>query len=305
MSSIHLKTALGYIRRSPFQAMAAMFVLSLTFFVATLVAVLAYSSSQLLLYFESRPQIIAFIKDGTSAENITELQGRLATDSRIKNVKYISKEDALLIYKNATSDNPLLGQLVSPSIFPASLEFSVTDLSYASLLIEKIKSEGIVESVGFTAAIGGSSSLNDVVTRLRTITTYVRLGGGVFTGVLALASFVVLLITITLRLVSRREEIEILRLIGATQRFIRSPIILESLLYAFTGVVVGWMLAFILVLYSAPSLTSYFGEIPVLPKEVTNVLTLFGIVFLIELAVGITLALGGSIFAISRVRKLR
>jgi cell division transport system permease protein len=305
MSNIHIKTAFGYMRRAPFQATAAIFVLSLTFFVATLVAVLVYSSSQLLSYFETRPQVIAFLKDSSTDSQVADLQHRLSADPKIKDVKYVSKEEALTIYKKATSDNPLLGQLVSPSIFPASLEFSVTDLSFAQDIINQVKSESIVDSVGFTAAVGGEASLDDVVSRLKTITAYVRLGGGVFTGVLALASFVVLLITITMRMSTRREEIEILNLIGATKSFIRSPIMFEAVIYAMMGVFIGWILSFITVLYSAPTLVSYFGEIPVLPRDTMGIITIFGIILGIEFVFGLVLAVSGSLLAISRVRKSR
>lgn len=305
MANIHLKTALGYIRRAPFQAAAATFVLSLTFFVATFVSILVYSSSQLLRYFETRPQVIAFIKDGVPDTEVGDLQNKLLQDAKVKNVRYVSKEEALSIYKSATSDNPLLGQLVSPSIFPASLEFSVNDISFAQEIIDQVKSENVVESVGFTAAIGGQSDLDDVVGRLKTITTYIRWGGIGFTGILTLASFMVLLIIITMRMSTRKEEIEILNLIGATKSFIRSPIIIEAFMYSLFGVFVGWMLAFIAILYSAPNLVSYFGDIPVLPKDTLGLITIFGIVLGAELLAGIVLAISGSLLAVSRVRKTR
>lgn len=303
--SIHLKTALGYIRRSPFQALSATFVLSLTFFVATLVGTLVYSSSKLINYFETRPQIIAFLKDTAKEDEIASLQHDLEQDSRVREVKYVSKEEALSIYKNATSDNPLLGELVSPSIFPASLEFSVKDLSFAQDTIDQVKGDPIVDSVGFTAALGGQSSLNDVVSRLRTITAYVRLGGGIFVGMLSVASFVVLLIIISMRIVTRREEVEILKLIGATPGFIRSPIVIEALFYTITGVFLGWALCFIGILYLAPSAVGYFGEIPVLPKDTAGILQLFGLILGMELLAGFVLALGGSLFAVSRAKKMR
>ncbi|MCX6705414.1 MAG: permease-like cell division protein FtsX, partial [Candidatus Woesebacteria bacterium] len=199
--NIHFKTAWDYIRRSPFQALAASFVLTLTFFVTTIVLVLVYSSSQLITYFETRPQVIAFLKSDAVDASIADLQHTLSADTHIKNIKYVSKEEALSIYKKATSDNPLLGQLVSPSIFPASLEFSVTDLSFAQSIIDKVKAESIVDSVGFTAALGGETSLNDVVSRLKTITTYVRIGGIVFVGLLITTSLVVLLVITSMRVV--------------------------------------------------------------------------------------------------------
>lgn len=303
MFNVHFKTALGYVRRSPFQALSATFVLTLTFFVATVVSILVYSSSQLINYFETRPQVIAFLKDSASETDIANLQHQLENDPRVKEVKYVSKEEALSIYKKATSDNPLLGELVSPSIFPASLEFSVKDLSYAQSIIDQVKGENIVDSVGFTAALGGESSLKDVVSRLQNISNYVRIGGAVFVGMLALASFVVLLIIISMRMATRREEVEILKLIGATQGFIRSPILIEALIYAFSGVVIGWAVAFIGVLYLAPTVVTYFGEIPILPRDPLGLIELFGIFLGIEAAAGIILALGGSMLAVSRVQK--
>lgn len=303
--NIHLRTATDYIKRAPFQATAAVFILTLTFFVATIVSILVYSSSQVLNYFETRPQVIAFLKDDAGDADIASLQHKLESDSRIKDIKYVSKEEALSIYKKATSDNPLLGQLVSPSIFPASLEFSVKDLSFAQSVIDDVKNEKIVDSVGFTAAVGGESNLKDVVGRLRTITTYVKIGGLVFTGFLALASFFMLLITISMRIATRREEVEILKLIGATKGFIAKPIFFESLIYALVGVVLGWILAFIAVLYSAPTIVSYFGEIPVLPHDTVSLVEIFGIIFGMEVLLGAILALTGSSLAISRVKKSR
>ena len=303
MASIHFKTALDYIRRSPFQALAAIFVLALTFFVATLLSVLVYSSGKALSYFETRPQVIAFLKDDISAERISSFQNTLNRDSRVKDVVYVSKEEALEIYKDATADNPLLSELVSPSIFPASLEFSLTDLNFAEEVINEVKKISIVDQVGFTASLGGESTLGDVVTRLRTITWYIRIGGAVFVGVLVATSLLVLLVIISMRVTTRRGEMEILSLIGATKTFIRSPIIMEALIYAFVGVFLGWILALILVLYATPSIVNYFGEIPVLPRDTGQLFILMGTILAAEMVVGVSLALFGSSLAVSRVRR--
>lgn len=303
--NIHLKTAFDYIRRSPFQALAAIFVLFLTFFVATNLAVLLYSSGKVLKYFETRPQVIAFLKDEAGNEDVSKLQNKLSSDARIKEVRYVSKEEALSIYKKATEDNPLLSELVSPSIFPASLEFSLSDLSYAEEVIGQVKKEGIVDEVGFTASLGGESTLQEVVGRLRTISWYIRLGGGVFLGILGTASFLVLLVIIGMRMAVRKGEIEILDLIGATVGFIRSPIILEALLYSYIGVFLGWVGAFLLWLYAIPTLLSYFGEIPFLPKDNYSFFMLFLLILLIEVLTGTILALSGSLLAVSRARRTR
>lgn len=305
MANLHLRTALDYIKRSPFQALAAIFVLSLTFFVTTLLVVLVYSSSKMISYFETRPQVIAFLKDEATSEQISTLQNSLATDERVKDVKYVSKEEALEIYKKATSDNPLLSELVSPSIFPASIEFSLTDLSQAERVIEEVREINVVDQVGFTASLGGESELGDVVNRLRTITTYLRVGGGIFVGLLLTTSFFVLLIIIGMRMSARKGEIEILDLIGATRGFIRAPIVLEALTYSLIGVFVGWVLTFVLVLYIAPVLLAYFGEIPILPRDTLSLAGFFGIILVAELLIGTLLSLFGSMLAISRAQRPR
>ncbi len=299
------KTALSHIRRSPFQALAASFVLTLTFFAFTVVSVLVYSSTKLLNYFETRPQVIAFLKSDVSESDISILQNRLEDNTNVKDVRYVSKEEALSIYKSATSDNPLLGELVNASIFPASLEFSLADLTYAEDMINGLKNENIVDSVGFTAALGGETSLNDVISRLKTVTNYIKIGGIAFVSLLAITSIVILFVIISMRIIGRREEVDILNLIGATKGFIRKPLVTEAFVYTISGVVLGWSIAFIAILYLAPAMVSYFGEIPILPKDALGIFELFGIILSIEILAGGILALSGSLVAISRVKKSR
>ncbi len=301
--SIHTKTAFDSIKRSPFQAFSAIFVLALTFFVTTVVAILVYSSDQALKYFETRPQIIAFIKNNAETADISSLQARLLGDTRLKDVKFVTKEAALEIYKESTADNPLLAELVSPSIFPASLEFSVTDLSLAETVILEVKDDPAVDQVGFTANIGGEKTLGDVVGRLKMISYYLRLGGLIFVSALGVSSFLVLLVIISMRMTSRKGEIEILSLIGATPGFIKSPIVIEGIIYSVVGVFVGWISAFILWLYVSPSVLTYFGQIPILPRDPIHFFTLFIIILGAELFFGFTIALMGSLMAVKRSLK--
>lgn len=304
--NIHTKTAIDAIKRSPFQAMSAIFVMALTFFVATTVAMLVYSSSKALTYLETRPQIIAFLNKDADETSINELQSKLSVDSRIKDLKFVPKEKALEIYKAATADNPLLAELVSPSIFPASLEFSVVDLTLAQNVITEIGSEKIVNQVGFTANVGSEKSLDDVVNRLKSVSNYIRIGGITFVLVLGVTSFLVLLVIISMRMTSRKGEIEILSLIGATPGFLSKPIILEGVLYSVLGVTIGWLSSLILWLYISPNILSYFGQIPVIPREPLSFFALFLTILLFELVVGFTLSLIGTMVAIKRsLKKVR
>jgi len=298
--STPLKTSFRYLRRSPFQALAAISVLAITYFVMTLLTTTVYSVGQALTYFETRPQTIAFLKTEAKDEEIKALEQKLQSDSRVRTVRVVSREDALELYKNATKDNPLLGELVSPSIFPPSIEFSVTVLQNAQTVLEEVKKEPIVDTIGFTANIGGKDSVNTVIERLKEISKALRTVGFVAVGVLLVTSFLVLIVVMTMRTTMRKSEIESLSLLGATPGFIRTPIVLEALQYSIIGVVVGWLLAVILIMYVTPSLFTYFGEIPILPREMDKFFMLFGVSFVLNLVSALIIALASSTLAVSR-----
>jgi hypothetical protein len=80
---------------------------------------------------------------------------------------------------------------------------------------------------------------------------------------------------------------------------------IEAFIYTLFGVVLGWAIAFIAILYLAPSVVTYFGDIPILPKDAIGLFELFGIILGIEVFGGSVLALTGSLLAISRVKKAR
>lgn len=294
-----MKTAWKHIRRTPYKALAAIFTMVQTFFIITVLAVLAYGASATLSYFETRPLIIAFLKNEATAEEISALQTKLQLDSRIKSLEYVSREEALELFKKS-AENPLVSELLPPTAFPADLEFSVTDLVFAEDVIRELRENEAVESVGYSLILGSAGDLQEAISRLQTITNYIRIGGAVILGFLLASSFFVLLLVISTRIAARREEITILQLIGATPGFVRNPFLLEGIFYTTVGVFIGWIFAFLIVLYISPSLVSYFQEVPFLPPDLLSMVYLFGAILGAELVIAILLGLLGSFAAIKR-----
>lgn len=218
----------------------------------------------------------------------------------MKQVRVISREDALTIYKDATKDNPLLGELVSPSIFPPSIEFSVNDLTHAEEVLDDVKKESIVETVGFTANLGGQDSVNSVITRLKNVSRTLRLAGVIAVSVLLVTSFLVLMVVMAQRVTMRKTEIESLSFLGATPGFIRTPIVLEALQYVFFGSILGWGVAIVLIMYLTPTLFGYFGDIPVLPRDMGQFFILFVIALVADMGSAFLIALTSSVAAVSR-----
>ena len=300
----HISTALVHIRRSPYQAIAAIAIMTLTFFAATTFALVAYVLSVTINYFETRPQIIAFLKNDATPAEVSNLTQKTVQDTRVKGeVRYVSHEEAFRIFKD-TTDNPLATELVPADVLPASLEFSVSDLSFAQEVIDEFKKEKIVERVEFTGSLGGEANASQVIKNLQKVTSYTRIGGATLLLFLSFTAILTLLIVIGMRVSVRREEINVLTLMGATPAFVRLPFLFEGIIYAAAGAFSGFLIATLLILYLIPNIKFYFGEIPVIPEQILDIGLYFGALLLIEIVAAIVVGLAGAWFAISRYLKI-
>ena len=95
---MHLKTVAKYMRRSPYQAVSAALIMTLTFFVISVFAFLTVISAGLINYLESRPQLTVFFTDTATREEIRELKNKLELTGRTISVRYVSKDEAFKIY---------------------------------------------------------------------------------------------------------------------------------------------------------------------------------------------------------------
>ncbi len=291
------------IRRTPYQSVASIFMIFITLFVMAIFLLLVTSSSAILSYFESKPQLTVFFKDEKDMESVTQLIEKLKKTGKIASTQYISKEQALAIYKEQNKNDPILLEMVTADILPASLEISATMPVYLSGLAELVNEEKGIDEVVFQ---------KDVVDTLISWTSTVRKVGFVFIFFLLLSTLFILLTTIGMKIALRKEEIEVLRLVGATFWFIRKPFISEGLIYGITGATLAWVAVSGLLLYLRPFITSFLQGIPSLPLwQIESIaiymwpLTpiLFVGLWLILVFLGFIIGLIGSLFAVSRYLK--
>ncbi|MFH0942645.1 MAG: permease-like cell division protein FtsX [Candidatus Beckwithbacteria bacterium] len=285
------KTAIQ-IRRSPFQNSAAIMTTTLTLLVVSVFSLLSFGSVKILKYFETAPQVIAFFKPGEDLTDVAiiNIRAQLEKTGKMNDFRYVSTREAEAIYKEKNKDNPLLLELVDYNILPASIEISAKDLNDLGELKNILAvQEGVDEVVYYEDVI---SSLSNWIVSVK------RLGAGVIT-YLVLESVLVVIVIIGMQIASKREEIQILRLIGATDWFIRKPFILTAVLYGLSGSFIAWGFSYLLLLYSTPFLANWLGEIPLLPISFWVMLAMLGG----ELVLGIIIGAGGGWLATHRFLK--
>ena len=255
------------IRRTPFQALAASMIMFLTFLALQTFVILAAGSQASLRYFESKPQVIAFFKDGTTDQDISAIENALQQQGRVTKTKFISKEEALEIYREKNKKDPMLLELVTANILPASLEISTQTPQDLQPVAEILKKEPVVSEVIVP---------EDVVATLTSVTRIIRIVGGATVGFLMIFATLVIIMVIGFKIRLKRTEIEIMRLLGASSSFIRSPFILEGLFYAIAGTVLSWAISYGLLWYFTPFLQGYLGEVKLLPVNPLFMLALLG-----------------------------
>lgn len=279
------------IRRTPFQAISAIMVMFLTFFALLTFIILAAGSQAALKYFESKPQVIAFFKEGTTNQDVNVLENALHQESRVTKTKFVSKEDALQIYKDKNKNDPTLLELVTANILPASLEISTQTPQDLKPVADMLKKEPVVSEVIVP---------EDVVQTLTSITHFIRVVGSAIVGFLMIFATGIIIMIIGFKIRLRRSEIEIMRLLGASPSFIRNPFILEGMFYGVAGASLAWVTSYVLLWYLTPFLQGYLGEVKLLPVNPIFMLILLGSVILVALVIGGL----GSIGAVRRYLKI-
>src|SRR5579883_582589 len=190
------KTAYHHIRRSPYQAFAAILIMMVTFFAVSVFTFLILGSSTVINYFESIPRVTAFFKQDAQQADIDNLKSQLLATGKIDSIKFVSKNDALAIYKQQHKSDPLLLDLVSADILPASFEISTKQLADLPDISTSLKHSPIVDTVTY---------YQDVVPKLLSWTHAIREIGISLIVVLSIVSILIMTIIIGLKVAQKRE----------------------------------------------------------------------------------------------------
>jgi cell division transport system permease protein len=262
-----------------------------TFFVISIFAFIILGSSIIVNYLESRLQVVAFFKEDVKQSDINALESSIKANAEIASMKFVSKKDALEKYRDQNKDDPVLLELVTEDILPASLEISTKKIEDLPSVAHTLKTSPIVSQVRYP---------QDVVSTLAKWINAIKIIGIGLIAILVVESIFIIMSIVSFKISQKKEEIEIMRLLSATGWYIRSPFILEGIFYGIIGTVLGWLVASASLLYAAPYLQTFLKGIPfILPVSPVFLLELlFG-----ELLIAVIIGIFASSIAVLRYLK--
>lgn len=209
------------LRRTPYQTFAAISILFFTLLMSGLIFISLSFIQGLLGYVETRPRIIVYFQIKAEEKEITAIRDELEKSGKTKEVTYVSKSEAYDIYKEFTKNDPLLLEMTSEDILPASLEIDALKPEYLPEIAEMLKNKPGVDEVQFQ---------KDIVDNLLSLTSNIRAVSLTFFGYLSFVSIIVLTVTTSFKIALKKDEIGLLKLLGASNFYIQKPFIQESLL---------------------------------------------------------------------------
>jgi cell division transport system permease protein len=179
-------------------------------------------------YTESKVEVVADLKDKTKTDEVAGITDRLLKLPEVDSVHYVSEEEALANYRASLEEQGEedFTKYLDNNPLPASLEVKLVDASVFSNVVELLRAEPAVAKV---------KEQQTTVDSLLTITNVLSTAGTVVLFIIAFIVLFIIVNTIRLAVVARAEEIEIMRLVGASDAFIRWPFIFEGAFVGFLG----------------------------------------------------------------------
>jgi cell division transport system permease protein len=184
-----------------------------------------------LRYVEDKVGVVADLHDDVSQAALDDLMGRLNGMPEVRSIEYISKDQALARYREqrAAQGQPDMTQYLPENPLPASLEVKLRNPTDYSTIASMLGAERIVATV---------QNIEDTTERLTSITNFLRTFGVLLLVVIGAIVLFIVINTIRLAVLGRAEEIEVMRLVGASDAFIRWPFVFEGALVGLFGAIV-------------------------------------------------------------------
>ena len=187
---------------------------------------------------EQEVTINVFLSDEASDEEVAAFEEELAGWDNVANVEFKSKDDALEEYTSSMSNNAdaTLSALDGENPLPRSFVVEMEDPSQVEDMAERIKDDPAFQEIADNGSVDESVIYGqEEVSRLFQITSYIRIAAFVLVALLTFIAFIFINNTIRLSITARRREIAIMRLVGASNGFIRGPFITEGVIQALLG----------------------------------------------------------------------
>lgn len=295
-----IKSGVTNFLRNIWLSIAATSIMTITLFIISTVLIIYTLTNLSINNIKDTIGVSVYFNSQTTQKEVLEIKEELELLPEIKQIDYIPKTAALEKFKEIHKNDSLLIETLnefaeSENPLPDSFAIKANELSDYAYISEVLNSDR------FTPFFDRVRDNSKVIERLFNITDTLAKLGILLTSVFIIVTIMVMFNTIRLTIYNRREEVEIMRLVGATNSYIRGPFIIEGIMYAFlaTGITAAVLLA--LAFFFSSGVENFLA----LPNIQDNfIFTLVWKVILVDLLISLVLGVLASTIAIRRYLRI-
>lgn len=296
-----LAEAVISLRRNIMMGIAAISTVAISLFVVGLFIFIAYDFRAVVNAVERQVEISIYLKDTVTPEAKDEMQQEIATWSDVRSVTYISKDEALQKFVDMVGENSDIVREIQGNPFPASFEVSLNNPRD----VEKVAGRFMESEGNYIEGVDEVVYGKQYVGKLFSITTILGLIIGLIVILLLFSAVILIYNTIRLAIYSRRKEVEVMKLVGASNWFVTWPFVFEGIIQGILGGLVAVFLIWLtnqFVLIKAEQAiinTLHIWNLAVIGENSVQATVLFSMIIM-----GVLIGAGGSAVALRRFLRI-
>ncbi|RNB92609.1 ABC transporter permease [Brevibacillus fluminis] len=285
----HVREGMKNLGRNGWMTFASISAVTITLFILGVFLLLAFNVNYIAQTIEKQVEIRVFVDLLADKPAIEQLEAKLKTLPKVESVQFVSKDQGLVNFRKSMGEKGyLLDGMEKENPFPDSFVVKTKQPQDTAEVAQAIKKIPSITDVNY-----GEGTVEKLFVTTRTV----RDIGIVFIVGLAFTAMFLIANTIKLTIVARRREIEIMKLVGATNWFIRWPFFVEGLMMGMVGalipiLILGFGYHYLLSLVTNGSVIPFFKLLPLFPLGYQ--------VALLLLAIGAFIGIWGSMVSVRR-----
>ncbi len=280
-------------------SIASVFIMVMVICLATLLFLLNPVSDVLISSVQKKVDVSVYFKEDVSEDEIMDVSAEIANISEVKEIEYVSKDEALEIFIERHKDDPVLIESLAEVGYNPFLDalnikaWEASQYEQVANFLETGVFQGLIDNVDYYQR-------KPVIDKVFALTSGINKIGIFFGLVLGIIAVLVAFNTVRIAIHNSNKEISVMRLVGASNSFVRGPFVIQ-------GIIVGFIAAIITLLITFGLCYGFDSRINALAPELSifNIfLSNFFLLFLIQLATGIGLGIISSYIAIRKYLKI-
>lgn len=300
-----IKTGLQNFIRNATLAIAAMavMVITLTIILFSIIANATFSNT--IQQITDKIDISVYLKDSVTDDQREQLIADLKGIQNVREVEFVSKDEALEVYKEANKDNLdlLLAISQTDNPLPASLRIKPRDPNKIEEIKAYVEKPEVKELQSDETSYSGDRK--DAIDKISRATRFLRQAGIAGIAIFTVVSILIIFNTIRMAIFNRRDELQIMRLLGASTWFIRGPFVVETVVYGILSAVISVVICNSLFVISSSAFEA--SSLGVLDIKYANdyFADRFWLILTLQLAIGILIGAASSVIATRRYLKFK